>query len=41
MHFQVELTRPADRLHVGCGRREGGKDDSKTQHEQLEEWSYH
>lgn len=41
MHFKVELVGPVDRLHGRCGRREAGKDDSTTEHEQLEEWSSH
>lgn len=39
MHFKVEPTGPVDRLHVRGGRRERGKDDSKTEQEQLEERS--
>lgn len=39
MHFEVELTGPVDRLHVRCGRRGGGKDEFKTEQEQLEERS--
>ena len=41
MHFKVDPIGPVDRLHVRCGRREGGKNNSKTEHEQLEEWSSH
>lgn len=41
MHFEVELTGPVDRLHVRCGRREGGEDELKTEQVQLEERSSH